>query len=281
MNSFGRALALPAMQSLGLRALGVLALTTMVMPAPASALLQSWNGYRWARTGPLAIQLGNNLTGGWASMLQPAATAWSAANNIDFVVVAGKSTATCGAVYGTVQVCNGNYGFNGWLGYANVWLSGGFIVQATVRLNDSYFASSKYNTPAWRQQTICQEVGHTLGLDHTNIIKTNLNSGSCMDYTNDPSGTAGGANGTLANLGPNATDFLALDGIYASVNTTQLASTRPTIRAGQGFMIEGHHDGDHHEDIAMVPEPESWMLLILGFGGIGAALRQRRQLAGA
>lgn len=275
MASIRRPLALPAMQPLCLRAIGVLALAATMMPAPASALIQSWNGYRWARTGPLEIQLGNNLTGAWTNMLQPTADAWSAANNIDFRVVAGRSTASCGAVYGTVQVCNGKYGFNGWLGYANVWLAGGYIVQATVRLNDSYFAAAKYNTSAWREQTICQEVGHTLGLDHTNIIKTNLNTGSCMDYTNDPSGTAGGVNGTLANVGPNAVDFLALAGIYATVNTTQLPSTRPTIRAGAGFGI----DGEHHETLAFVPEPDSWMMLILGFGGIGAALRQRRQPA--
>ena len=37
-----------------------IALLVLAAAAPASALLpQSWNGYHWERTGPLAIQLGN------------------------------------------------------------------------------------------------------------------------------------------------------------------------------------------------------------------------------
>ena len=248
------------------------------MPADAALPAQSWNGYRWSRTGPLVISLGNNLSPAWSTLLAPAATAWTAAQNIDLVVAAGRSTSTCGGVYGTIQVCNGNYGANGWLGYANVWLASGFIVQATVRLNDYYFGLARYNTAAWRQQTICQEIGHTLGLAHTNTVRTDLNTGSCMDYTNDPTGTAGGTNGKLANLGPNSVDFAALNGIYATVNTTQLASTMPTYRAGEGFSVNGE---DHDELVSLVPEPSSWLLLITGFGGIGAALRRQRRAVAA
>ena len=163
---------------------------------PASALIQSWYGYLWSRTGNLSIQLGNNLTSAWSSRLGVTASAWSAADYIDFRLVAGgTSSATCGAVYGTVQVCNSNYGANGWLGYTYVWTSGGFIVKATVRLNDYYFSMPKYNTDAWRNATICHEVGHTVGLQHSDTIRTNLNIGSCLDYTNDPSGKLG-TNGT-------------------------------------------------------------------------------------
>jgi hypothetical protein len=252
---------------------GLALIALLAAATPAAAVTQSWNGYRWARTGPLAITIGNNVTSQWSSLFTSTAEAWSQANNIDFVPAAGRaSSSACGAVYGTVQVCNSKYGFNGWLGYANVWLANGFIVQATVRLNDSYFANAKYNTAAWRMATICQEFGHTLGLDHTNIIRTNLNTGSCMDYTNDPSGTAGGKNGTLANTGPNDVDFAALDGIYANLDATQLASTKPTIRIGSGFWISG----EGVDSFAFVPEPGSWALFIAGFGAIGGALRRRR-----
>lgn len=246
----------------------------MLAATPAAAVTQSWNGYKWARTGPLAIGLGNNLDSVWSPRLVPTAAQWSAANNIDFVVTLGQSTSACGAVYGSVQVCNGNYGANGWLGYANVWLSGGYIVQATVRLNDHYFGQTKYNTEAWRQMTICQEIGHTLGLAHTNTSRTNANTGSCMDYSNDPSGTAGGANGTLANVAPNAVDFAALDEIYATPNTTQLTATKPQFRAGEGFSI----DGEHVDFFGAVPEPSSWALMLLGFGSLGTSLRRRRHL---
>jgi hypothetical protein len=245
---------------------------------PVSALTQSWNGYHWARTGPLQISLGDNLGTPWAPYLAPAAAGWSAAKNIDFKVTAGKSIATtCGGVYGTVQVCNSNYGATGWLGYANVWLSGGFIVQGTVKLNDYYFNQAKYNTTAWRNMTICQEIGHTLGLAHTNTVRTDLNTGSCMDYSNDPSGTVGGSNGTLANVAPNNVDYAALDGIYAKLDATQLTATRPTMIAGEGFSI----DGFEHDTLTTVPEPANWALLIAGFGIIGAMQRRQRRTVGA
>ncbi len=242
--------------------------------SPAVAVTQSWNGYHWARTGPLSIGIGNNLDAKWSPLLAPAANAWSAAPAIDFVAIAGRtSPATCAPVFGTVQVCNGNYGANGWLGYANVWLSGGFIVQGTVRLNDYYFSTATYNTAAWRQMTICQEIGHTLGLAHADVSKSNLNLGTCMDYTSDPTGTRGGANGTLANVAPSASDFAALVGIYANLNTTQLGATKPQYYAGSGYEI-----GDIELDIPLtaVPEPTVWMMMLVGFGAVGLSARRRR-----
>lgn len=244
---------------------------TILSASPAAAVTQSWNGYRWARTGSLAINLGNNLDAQWSPRFVPTANAWSAAKNIDFVAAAGRSSSpTCSAVYGSVQVCNGNYGGNGWLGYAYVWLSGGFITQATVRLNDYYFNTTKYNTDAWKQMTICQEIGHTLGLAHTNTSRSDLNTGSCMDYTNDPTGTKG-TNGTLANIAPNSVDFNALNGIYANLDSTQLSYTKPTAIVGAGFSI----DGDDIHSMA-VPEPASWAMMITGFFGIGGLARRRR-----
>ena len=51
-------------------------------------------------------------------------------------------------------------------------------------VNDTYFNTAKYNTPVWRNLVMCQEVGHTLGLDHQDEIFDNVNLGTCMDYTN-------------------------------------------------------------------------------------------------
>jgi hypothetical protein len=39
---------------------------------------------------------------------------------------------------GRVEVRNGNYGFNGWLGLTQIWVSGDQIVKAVAKLNDSY-----------------------------------------------------------------------------------------------------------------------------------------------
>ncbi|QXQ08555.1 PEPxxWA-CTERM sorting domain-containing protein [Sphingosinicellaceae bacterium] len=119
----------------------------------------------------------------------------------------------------------------------------------------------------------CQEIGHTLGLAHTNEVKTDKNTGSCMDYTNDPTGTRG-TNGTLANTAPNSVDFAALNAIYATVNTTQLPYTKPTYFAGHGYTIDGN---DADVGFSLVPEPASWALLVAGFGMVGANLRRRER----
>jgi predicted Zn-dependent protease len=60
-------------------------------------------------------------------------------------------------------------------------VSGSHIVQGTTKVNDTYFNTATYNTRAWRQLVMCQEVGHTFGLDHQDETFNNPNLGSCMD----------------------------------------------------------------------------------------------------
>ncbi len=252
--------------------LAVVAVSALATTTAAAVTTPQWNNYRWARSGPLSIRLGDNVASQWDPYLPIAASDWSAANNIDFVPVAGTSRASsCSAVYGTVQACSYNYGATGWLGLASVWLSGGYIVQATVKLNDYYFGSGRYNTTAFRQFVTCQEVGHTLGLGHINEVFTDPNVGSCMDYTNDPSGLLG-TNGPLNNLHPYAGDFATLDRIYATPGGTQLSQTRPTLLAVHGYSI----NGEEFDLLSVIPEPSSWALLIAGFGLTGATMRRRR-----
>jgi hypothetical protein len=260
-----------------------LAIGAAALATPANAYLtQSWNGYKWSRTGPLAIQLGDNVSSTWDSYLSRAATLWSADQHIDFVLGTGRTSAsTCSPVYGTVQACSANYGATGWLGYATVWTSGGYIVEATVKLNDYYFSQTKYNTTAWRDLVSCQEVGHTLGLAHADTTYSNTNLGTCMDYTSDPTGTKG-TNGTLANISPNSTDFQHLDAIYATLQTSQLSYTKPQYKTSDSYGLEGSED--HDAPPQAVPEPSSWMMLMVGFGAIGVAMRStrmRRQPLGA
>lgn len=252
---------------------GLAGLVLGISAIPAHALpTQSWNGYRWARTGPLAIKLGDNVSALWKPYLTTAATQWSAANNIDFVKVAGTTTAlSCGGTYGTVQVCSANYGATGWLGYTRVWLGSGFIAQATIKLNDYYFGQARYNTAAWRAQTVCHEAGHSLGLAHVDNDRTNANTGSCLDVTNDPTGLLAGY--LRSNVTPGSADFAALDGIYATIDSTQLAQTRPTMLAAASFAAIGF---DEIETIAAIPEPASWALMIGGFSFVGVSMRRAR-----
>jgi hypothetical protein len=145
---------------------------------------------------------------------------------LDTTIVAGKTKrSNYRPTSGRVEVCNYRYGSNGWLGLAQIWISGSHIVQGTTKVNDTYFNRARYNTPAWRNLVMCQEVGHTLGLDHQDEAHSNTNLGTCMDYTNDPSGTLG-TNGTLSNEHPNAHDYEELEAIYAHTDlTTTVGST--------------------------------------------------------
>jgi hypothetical protein len=189
-----------------LLALGLFALAFSASAAPAWAN-HSWNGYHWARSAnPFPVKLGDNMTSNWDPYLATAASDWNNSTVLDTPVVAGQSRGRCKPTSGRVEVCNDTYGFNGWLGIAQIWLSGGHIVQGTTKMNDSYFNTSTYNSPAWRQLVICQEVGHTFGLDHQDENFDNPNLGTCMDYTNDPS----------TNQHPNQHDYDELVTIYGS-----------------------------------------------------------------
>ncbi len=190
----------------------------------------SWGGYHWARTAnPFTLQLGDNLSNTWDPYLIATSTDWSVSDKLNTTIVAGLGGSTCKATTGRVEVCNKTYGNNGWLGIAQIWASGSHIVKGTVKVNDTYFSTGKYNTNAWRNLVMCQEVGHTLGLGHQDENFTNTNLGTCMDYTNDPDGTLANPD-QLKNERPNAHDYSQLDNfIYAHFDTinTVGATTSP------------------------------------------------------
>ena len=185
----------------------------------------SWGAYHWARTSnPFTLNLGKNLSGLWPAHLGTASTEWSVSEVLDTTVVPGNTNAAkgkntpknCVPTSGRVEVCNSKYGKNGWLGVAQIWVLGNHITQSTVKVNDTYFNTARYNTPAWRQFVMCQEVGHTFGLDHQDENFSNGNLGTCMDYTNDPSGTL---YNQLSNERPNQHDYAQLETIYAHLET--------------------------------------------------------------
>ena len=201
----------------------------------------SWRKFHWARqSNPFTVKLGNNLSSGWTSSLNSASADWSLSSVLNTSVVAGGTNSNCNPTLGRVEVCNGAYGNNGWLGIASVWTSGSHITQATTKVNDTYFNTAKYNTSAWKNFVMCQEVGHTFGLDHQDERFNNLNLGSCMDYTNDPSGTAG-TNGMLNNEHPNQHDFEQLESIYAHLDggTTVGQSTNSMPPAMADINLDG------------------------------------------
>jgi hypothetical protein len=230
-------------------AAAALALSSLVGVATASTPAganHSWGGYHWARTSnPFTLQLGDNVTSVWDGRLAETSADWSKSSVVVTPIITGTSNPkNCRATAGTVQVCNSKYGGTGWLGVASIWASGGHITQGTVKLNDTYFNTAKYNTTAWRNLVSCQEVGHTLGLDHQDENFDNTNLDTCMDYTNDP----------LSNQHPNAHDYAQLESIYAHLepgSASSSSSSSANASAGESRADWGravHQDADGRDD---------------------------------
>ncbi len=222
----------------------------------------AWSTYHWARpANPFTIQVGDNVTSGWDDSLTATCADWStvspflfvtnsmtincnnAANPVRLTRVNGSSNARrCAAKSGTIQVCNSTYGNNGWLGLASISVSGSHITAGTVKVNDTYYNTASYNTPAWRQLVMAQEVGHCLGLNHQDENNSNADvvdacgRGSCMDYSNDPTNQ-----GT-----PNGHDYDQLVTIYNHADTTTtIASGLPSTQGNVGFDISDRVDPEN------------------------------------
>ena len=188
----------------------IVALAVFVAIGTITYAIHSWSDYHWARkANPFTLKLGDNVSSVWDGYLNEASSDWSVSTVLDTTIVAGKTDPRrCRATNGRVEVCSSKYGFNGWLGVASIWISGSHITQGTVKMNDSYFNTGTYNTPAWRRLVMCQEVGHEFGLDHQDEDFSNPNLGTCMDYANDPDGPP-------SNEHPNAHDYEQLEAIYS------------------------------------------------------------------
>jgi hypothetical protein len=195
----------------------------------------SWGNYHWARTSnPFTLKVGDNVTAAWDTYLNVAIADWHQSSVLNLTKVAGTITnpKNCKIQNGRIEVCNAAYGFNGWLGIANIRVSGSHITGGTTRVNDSYFNTATYNSPAWRQFVMCQEIGHDFGLDHQDENFNNANLGTCMDYTNNP--------GT--NQHPNAHDYEQLEDIYAHLDsTTTIGASAPT-GPGRGAAPPAWHE---------------------------------------
>ncbi len=192
------------------KAIALVAAGSVLMALAGSALAHhSWANFHWARqSNPFTVKLGDNVSSTWDANLATASGDWSTSGVLDTTIVSGNTNPTnCDPTSGHVEVCDASYGNTGWLGVAQIWLSGNHIVQGTVKVNDTYHNSPPYNTNSWRQFVMCQEVGHEFGLDHQDESFDNPNLGTCMDYTSNPDGPPG-------NLHPNQHDYDQLDKIY-------------------------------------------------------------------
>ncbi len=198
----------------------LIAFASVAFPSLMSAS-HSWSTYHWARTSnPFTVKIGDNMTSSWDPYLTTAAADWSASSVMDTPIVAGTSTKQCAARAGRVEVCNRTYGQNGWLGLAQIWLSGGHISQGTAKMNDTYFNMAAYNNPSEKLHVVCQEIGHTFGLGHTSEDGTS--QGTCMDYYQNKTDDG-------ISTHPNAHDYAQLESIYAHLDSTNSSFKMPSF----------------------------------------------------
>ncbi len=206
-------------------------LALAALPSSANAN-HSWNGYHWARTAnPFTIKLGDNVSGPWDAMLRTASTDWTQSSVLDTAIVAGGTRPkNCRPTSGRVEVCNAGYGNTGWLGVAQIWITGGtHITQGTVKNNDYYFGNSsyQYNNSAEMQHVICQEIGHTFGLDHQDESGISLNT--CMDYYHNTSAS------DTKSTHPNSHDYAELATIYSHLDSSTTIGSMPAEMAKGDF----------------------------------------------
>jgi len=165
-------------------------------------------------------------------MLATASSDWSASAVLNTPIVTGRARPkTCRPKSGRVEVCSANYGNTGWLGLAQIWITGGeHITQGVVKNNNSYFGSSSYlyNNTAEMQHVICQEIGHTLGLNHQSTSGASLNT--CMDYYHNTSAS------DSKSTHPNDGDYDELLCIYDPASAGKPLTSGPHTCTGTGHL---------------------------------------------
>lgn len=185
-----------------------IAVVALVLAAGPAAAEHAWANYHWERSSnPITINHGDNVDPAkWGARLAEAAADWDRSTVLNTPVVAGNTTPKqCKATPGMVEVCSASYGGTGWLGIAQIWVSGDHITQGIAKVNDFYHDREPYNSYSWKQVVMCQEIGHTYGLGHQNEdFSTDLTT-SCMEYTELPEG----------NESPDSHDYQMLEDIYA------------------------------------------------------------------
>jgi hypothetical protein len=192
------------------------ALVATVIATPLLAT-HSWGGYHWARTAnPFTLKIANNMNNGWPTHFNTAVSDWNRSTIMNLAPHISTASKRCPMVAGTVQVCNNTYGNNGWLGLASINLASGtkHITQGSAKMNDTYFNTPTYNNPNEKQHVVCQEIGHTFGLDHQSTDGSSLNT--CMDYFSN----TGSNSGSTLSTHPNQHDYGELSTIYSHLDST-------------------------------------------------------------
>lgn len=166
------------------RVLSVCALvgSLTVLAAPAHAV-HAWVNYHWPRSAnPFTLTYSTSVSSTWTDLVTKVVGEWDDVTQYRagaFDVV-NLSKVSSGA---KLTIESGNFGNNGWFGIATIRVNilTGHISSGSVKVNDFYFTGT-YGNDVARDHVLCQEVGHTLGLDHNRLAL--LFGRSCMNDDN-------------------------------------------------------------------------------------------------
>ncbi len=152
--------------------------------APAVQANHQWGSYHWNRDGvdPLTLSMGDNhstfngggLTADWSAIFSGVVADWEQTQTDGSGGYGGAhlNTVAASGGSGNIESFNSNYGDNGWLGLASIWVSRGknkHITRGEAKVNEYFITLSGYNgfnEPVEWQHVMCQEIGHTFGLNH-------------------------------------------------------------------------------------------------------------------
>jgi hypothetical protein len=167
------------------------------------------------------------------------------------------------------------------------------LAAASLALGAATLAAPAAHATAWEASNFSIGCGGTLNgqfdTDATGQVTFShlRESGGCTpgDYSTD---TFQAVNGYF-NLYNIATDAFSMSSVYFGDNiflqfvSDLVGPTGTTIQIvptaqGGSFKLDGYGDfiGITSGQVTALPEPASWGLMLLGFGGLGAALRRRR-----
>ncbi|HYO16463.1 MAG TPA: hypothetical protein VE685_24975 [Thermoanaerobaculia bacterium] len=151
---------------------GSLLVLTITLGAGAAFATHRWDCWAY---GDYLINWYNGASGTYHYIFEEEARtdadSWHNYTDIELVPINSPSQ------YDSINAFNGYYGFNGWLGLAEIiYYFGCTVTEGRARLNQSYLESGYSRTN--KEHVACQEVGHLFGLDHNHD-----SSNTCMNDT--------------------------------------------------------------------------------------------------
>ena len=168
---------------------------------------------RWKSSGEgLTLDIQNALTNDWNSYFNTAVKDWDNGTPDALALTITYASAPdpkCSPVRGIMKVCNNWYGKSGWTGLNEVYYDeNGYITYSIAKMNEDYLNGG---TDGEKQYVMCHELGHGFGLPHRDESITNVDLGTCLDYTRRPS----------ANQHPDNVDYENLASLYGTVSVSQ------------------------------------------------------------